>query len=247
MYTYLNQRYGLKNLIIEWAAAIITGIKQYQKEDHDVALFGKILRSECDEEFRFIQQTVKETVIALLRALFREKYPQKTENTLIGMVDNVLSGKGFIENWQWKRIIEKMYDEDDYRILETQLNQKLLAQQQMNKSNSGADRQISGRIRSSSSNLMAGNAANQANGRKPMTRTMMNNQHNNVEASKLKFAVFLKCVLDFQLKEHEKFLAYFVAMYKKVDVDRDGILDENEFRNLMMAIGFNTDAPGTDF
>jgi len=44
-----------------------------------VALFGKILRSECDEEFRFIQQTVKETVIALLRALFREKYPQKAE------------------------------------------------------------------------------------------------------------------------------------------------------------------------
>ena len=119
MYTYLNQRYGLKNLIIEWAAAIITGIKQYQKEDHDVALFGKILRSECDEEFRFIQQTVKETVIALLRALFREKYPQKSENTLIGMVDAVLSGKGFIENWQWRRIIEKMYDEEDYRILES--------------------------------------------------------------------------------------------------------------------------------
>ena len=130
MYTYLNQRYGLKNLIIEWAAAIITGIKTYQKEDHDVALFGKILRSECDEEFRFIQQTVKETVIALLRALFREKYPQKSENTLISMVDNVLSGKGFIENWQWRRIIEKMYDEEDYRLLESQLNQKLLAQQQ---------------------------------------------------------------------------------------------------------------------
>ena len=54
MYTYLNQRYGLKNLIIEWASSIINGIKMYQKEDHDVALFGKILRSECDEEFRFI-------------------------------------------------------------------------------------------------------------------------------------------------------------------------------------------------
>ena len=54
MYTYLNQRYGLKTLIIEWAAAIINGIKCYQKEDHDIALFGKILRNECDEEFRFI-------------------------------------------------------------------------------------------------------------------------------------------------------------------------------------------------
>jgi hypothetical protein len=75
MYTYLNQRYGLKNLIIDWAAGIINGIKSFQREDHDVALFGKILRSECDEEFRYIQQTVKETVIALLRALYREKYP----------------------------------------------------------------------------------------------------------------------------------------------------------------------------
>jgi hypothetical protein len=54
MYTYLNQRYGLKNLIIEWAAAIINGIKTYLKEDHDVGLFGKILKNECDEEFRFI-------------------------------------------------------------------------------------------------------------------------------------------------------------------------------------------------
>jgi len=41
-------------LIIEWAAAIINGIKTYQKDDHDIALFGKILRNECDEEFRFI-------------------------------------------------------------------------------------------------------------------------------------------------------------------------------------------------
>jgi hypothetical protein len=46
MYTYLNQRYGLKNLIIEWAAAIINGIKKYSKEDHSVCLFGKILRNE---------------------------------------------------------------------------------------------------------------------------------------------------------------------------------------------------------
>ncbi len=51
MYTFLNQRYGLKPLIIEWVAAIINGIKTYLKEDHDVALFGKILKNECDEEF----------------------------------------------------------------------------------------------------------------------------------------------------------------------------------------------------
>jgi hypothetical protein len=55
MYTYLNQRYGLKQLIIEWASAIINGIKRYQGEDNEVCLFGKVLRNEIDEEFRYVQ------------------------------------------------------------------------------------------------------------------------------------------------------------------------------------------------
>ena len=54
MYTYLNQKYGLKPLIIEWASTIITGVKTYLRDDHDITLFAKILKNECDEEFRFI-------------------------------------------------------------------------------------------------------------------------------------------------------------------------------------------------
>jgi len=54
MYTYLNQKYGLKSLIVEWAAAILNGVKTYNREDHDVTLYGKILKNECDEDFRFI-------------------------------------------------------------------------------------------------------------------------------------------------------------------------------------------------
>lgn len=42
MYTYLNQKYGLKNLIIEWATSIINGIKMYSSEDSDICLFGKV-------------------------------------------------------------------------------------------------------------------------------------------------------------------------------------------------------------
>jgi hypothetical protein len=54
MYTYLNQKYGLKSLIIEWASTLINGIRSYLRDDHEVTLFGKILKNECDEEFRFI-------------------------------------------------------------------------------------------------------------------------------------------------------------------------------------------------
>ena len=74
MYTFLNQWYGLKSLIIEWVAAIINGIKTYLREDHDVALFGKILKNECDEEFWYIQMHVKDTLVGLLKSLLKEKY-----------------------------------------------------------------------------------------------------------------------------------------------------------------------------
>lgn len=43
MYTYLNQKYGLKSLIVEWATAIINGIKKFNKVDNDVRVFGRIL------------------------------------------------------------------------------------------------------------------------------------------------------------------------------------------------------------
>ena len=89
MYTYLNQRYGLKNLIIEWAAAIINGIKAFIKEDHDIAMFGKILKNECDEEFRFIQLHVKETMLSLMRALIKDKHPYKAEAEITRSMDQI--------------------------------------------------------------------------------------------------------------------------------------------------------------
>ena len=89
MYTYLNQKYGLKNLIIEWAAAIINGIKTYLKEDHDVALFGKILKNECDEEFRYIQMHVKETLTNLLKVLLKEKNQFKSEAEISKMLEKI--------------------------------------------------------------------------------------------------------------------------------------------------------------
>jgi hypothetical protein len=67
MYTYLNTKYGLKNLIIEWATALVNGIKKFNSADNHVAVFGKILRNECDEEFRFVQAQVKTTISELLK------------------------------------------------------------------------------------------------------------------------------------------------------------------------------------
>jgi hypothetical protein len=121
MYTYLNQKYGLKNIIIEWAASIINGIKTYLREDHDVTLFGKILKNECDEEFRFIQAHVKETLQSLLRSLLKEKHTFKNELDITRIQEAIVGG--VIEDWMWRKIIERMYDPRDYELLEAKFSQ----------------------------------------------------------------------------------------------------------------------------
>lgn len=49
-------------MIISSATSILNGIKTYLKEDHDVLLFAKIFKNECDEEFHLIQSHVKDTL-----------------------------------------------------------------------------------------------------------------------------------------------------------------------------------------
>ena len=54
--------------------------------------------------------------------------------------------------------------------------------------------------------------------------------------AKLLYAEFLKIILDFQLQEHEKFLFPFIHLFKMVDIDNNGIVNEEEFRNLILGM-----------
>jgi hypothetical protein len=55
MYTFLNQRYGLKQLIVENASAVIKAVNAFGATENAVAVFGKIIRNEIDEEFRCVR------------------------------------------------------------------------------------------------------------------------------------------------------------------------------------------------
>ena len=59
MYTYFNYKYGLKNMVIEWATNIINGIKNYSEIDSEICLFGKIMRNDLDESCQYIMPKIK--------------------------------------------------------------------------------------------------------------------------------------------------------------------------------------------
>ena len=56
------------------------------------------------------------------------------------------------------------------------------------------------------------------------------------DSKKMLWSEFTKAVLDFQLQEHEKFLHKFRALFKTIDTDNNGVLNEVEFTRLVREI-----------
>jgi hypothetical protein len=106
MYTYLNQKYGLKQLIIEQASSIITAVRTYVKEDQDVMVFAKILKNECDEDFRFKQSHLKTLYLQALKQVLREKQPFKSEKEIVRDMKKIRDG--CLEEWMWQSLICKV-------------------------------------------------------------------------------------------------------------------------------------------
>ena len=120
------------------------------------------------------------------------------------MLDNVIKGK--IDDWMWNKIIDRMYDLNDGEVIKENIRTikaATLAQMQQAQSQ-----------------------------QKRMTREQANNQAQ-PKRVQLMYVDFQKVILDFQLFEHERFLRKFTKYFKAVDRDTNGVLDENEFRELI--------------
>lgn len=188
MYTYFKRRYGLKPLIIEWVTAIVNGIKRFSKEDSDIALFGKILQNECDEEYRMVHNEVKNAIFTILKSKLRKRFPLKTDSNIQVLLNEIQNS--IIEEWAYESILKKMYNEEDSNILLEQIKEKIISQDT----------------------------------KKQNTKI-------------ISFNDFQRIVLNYQLTKHEKYLKKFTILFKKINEDTNGILNEYEFRLLMKEMG----------
>jgi len=207
MYTFLNQKYGLKNLIIEWASSIINGIKMYSAEDNDICVFGKILRNECEEEFRIVLQKVKNTITDLLTFYLKGKFPLKSNGDIKEVVQQKTNGLLLEE--EWKEIIFYMYEQEDANYLYQKIVEHIKRKYIDNKT---------------------------IDNTKKLTREEIINLSRVKEEYKIPYQDFQKIILDFQLKSHDKFLRNFIFLFKRVDQDNNGIINEEEFLGMLQSI-----------
>ncbi len=84
-------------------------------------LFGKILKNECDEEFRLVQLHVKDTLTLLMKQIIQEKHPNMAETQLNATIESIQHGA--IEPWLWHKVLERMYDISDQKKLVSMISE----------------------------------------------------------------------------------------------------------------------------
>ena len=57
-----------------------------------------------------------------------------------------------------------------------------------------------------------------------------------VSAKQILYSDFQKTILDFQLREHERFLQKFNQAFKAIDTNSDGVLSEDQFSQLIWSM-----------
>ena len=111
MYTYFNNKYGLRNMVIEWATNIINGIKNYSSIDSEICLFGKILRNELDESSRLIMPQLKKAINDSLTNILRNEYAYKNEYEILQLKNNLIKNRLHINYIQL--ILNDLYSEEE--------------------------------------------------------------------------------------------------------------------------------------
>ena len=255
MYTYLNQKYGLKNLIIDWASSIINAIKLYSSEDCEINLFGKILRNEQDEDSRIILYKLQENISELLEYYLKEKNPLKSQIEIKRML--LQKKNGILTEEEWKGIIYYLYSEEDANNLENKIIRFIQKQREkFNKNNESMHistvsdlHQTTNPINNYSVNGTSiadfgktnSSMYLQTHGTKKMTRRDIFNMFKFNEDDNILYVHFINLVGDHQIKSRDKYLKNFVTLFRKYDTDLDGVLNESEFINMIKEISYCQD------
>ncbi|OMJ82876.1 hypothetical protein SteCoe_16344 [Stentor coeruleus] len=115
LYTYLSQKYGLKNLISEWSLIILKAIEKYEHEDSEVLLFSKILNNRINEEYQQNFDKLKENMKQLLKAKLQQRNPFMREMELNSLVKEKING--VLDDDEWATIIVSMYSQKEAQFM----------------------------------------------------------------------------------------------------------------------------------
>lgn len=216
MYKYLNQKYGLKRITLEYVAGIIQAIKDYSIDNSEICLFGKILRNELEESSITLLSKIKESVSDALIYFLQQKNKAKNLEEIRLMANNVKNG--LIEEELWNKIIDFLFI-----------------------SNKNDRESIKNKIHSFIKNIMNESIqkkATELNNRSISSYKQMKQERILIEEisnyqKKISYTDLLNIILAFHIRTRAKYLNNFQKAFALYDKDRNGIINEDDFCSLI--------------
>jgi hypothetical protein len=208
LYEYLNQRYGLKNLTIEYASSIIKAIKDYSNISSEILLFGMILKNELEENSINISNQIKKVINDSLTYYLSQKYPSKDA----GEINSIVSKKGFIDEDIWNKIIDVFFlkDKEAAEIVREKINNF-----------------IHNILEKSNVYMTLKSDLEMTRDEKILMEEIQNMQ------KKITYGDLFNILLDYHIRTRSKYLKNFKNLFKKFDSNNDGILTKKELIQLI--------------
>ncbi len=225
LYTYLNVKYGLKPLIYENIQKILTGIKNFSSIDSEIFLFGKILRNEIEEDSKYFYEILRNNIINILTNFNKNLNSLKSYDEIKNIINQKITGKITYE--ECREILYKLFEYNDANLLEEKIIE-YINQKKENYYNNDSDINI------------------KINRNKLTREEIINNeiQKENKLNNEIDFNYVVKICHEFQIKIREKYLIKFKNVFDKVDIDNNGIINEQEFIVLIKQFGIFNEEEG---
>ena len=206
MYKYLNQKFGLKSLTIEYVSAIIIGIKEYSKKDMNIKLFGMLLKNEVEENTLTIVEKIKQVVQETLDYFISQKNQYKTFEEISKISEKLR--KSLLDEEIWNNIVNTLFLNDQENGLKVKEKIYEFIDKVMKKSIDDIGQKLNFE----------------------MTREEKDfyEDFKNYE-KKIRYEDLLNILIDYHIKVRKNYLKNMRTLFMKNDSNKDGVLTKKEF------------------
>ena len=206
MYQYLNNKYGLKNLTIEYASAIISGIKEYSKKDMNIKLFGMLLKNEIEENTLAIVEKIKQVVEETLEYFITQKNPYMNTGDVLLICDKIK--KGMVDEDVWNSFIDTLFlnDKDNGKKVKEKIYEFI------------------DRIMKKSLEKIGNNVKFEMTRQEEDFFKEMQNY-----PKKIRYEDLINILIDYHIKVRKNYLKNMRDIFMDNDENKDGVLTKKEF------------------
>ena len=218
--SYLQTKYGLKNISQYWEKQIFMGLNYFNDEETEITLFTNIIENKIEESTSDLIIELKKTCDNILLDILKQKNPFKTSKE----IDLIFKKKknSFITHKDWKKILDTLYPEDN-EILYNKIIEFI------NKSNLEEQKYIEFNVEKGYEYLMT----------REDKRNFLSNVNNSTVKYNIIYSHFIHLISIIQIELRKEYLGKISDIFIKYDNDSDGLLSENEFCEFMKELGIS--------